>query len=425
MSAAPSTARTPTPSAAILNVARVLLLAALAISAYLTWAAFARGTLAGCGPESDCDRVLQSKWSRWFGVPVSVFAVGIDALALWGTFALAGGATPEARRRGGFVAALGALLILGGGIWFIAIQLFALRSICPYCMAAHGTGVTAALLLLFVTGKQSELCIGAFQSAGFVAAAALLVFFAGQYLQKPATGREARVVASSTNAPGTNAPGTNAPRPTFTPDFGPVSAMKRPFKIYEGLFVVDLENIPLIGPASAKHAMVNLFDYTCHHCRLMHPLIEEVQHAFSNDLAVVSLPMPLDPKCNRTIQRTSPDHANACEYARLGLGVWRVDRAKHREFDAWLMRGDQPPPVTNALDHAMHLVGTNALINALKEPWLERHLQFNIGMYELAYRQGHGNMPQFIIGPTVFQGPPTREQLIKMLADNLGLKPPP
>jgi hypothetical protein len=280
----------------------------------------------------------------------------------------------------------------------------------------------------------------------------MVVLIAGQIVHKPKTGRETRIAASSTNitpiiaatqavvspktnlaiaqAPVTNAPppvapATNAPRTTYTPDMGPVAAMKRPFKFYEGLFAVDLHDVPTLGSPSSPQAMVSLFDYSCHHCRLMHPVIHEVQKAFSNDLVIISLPMPLDGKCNRTVTRTPRAHTNACEYARLGLAVWRANHEKHREFDDWMMTGAEPPAVSEAVDRAKALLGTDALVKALNDPWVERQLQFDIAIYEVAYRQRHGSMPQLIVGSTVSEGVRTREEVLKMLTDILGLKPQP
>jgi hypothetical protein len=287
-------------------------------------------------------------------------------------------------------------------------------------------------------------------------------------VQKPPTGRESRIVVDITNVPslspatqtvvatqimavstatqqvvpaepatpGTNpavsqpATGSNPPSPaaktpvrqTYTPDMGPVSAMKQPFQFYEGMFALDLSDVPVIGAPTNGRAVISLFDYSCHHCRAMHPLIEEVQRTFSNELVVVSLPMPLDEKCNRTITRTPRVHSNACLYAHISLAVWRADRAKQTEFDEWLMTGPEPPAVTAALDRAVSLVGSNAFAAAVRDPWVQRQIQFDVAIYEVAYRSGHGSMPQLIVGSTVSEGTRSREEMLKMLADNLGLK---
>ena len=466
-------AEAPWPSATILNIVRALLLVALGVSAYLAWTSLTRGSVIGCGPESDCDRVLQSRWARWFGIPVSVFAVAVDLMTLWGTFALGPAASASARRRGWAAVTFGAMLILGAGIWFVALQFVAV-GICPYCMTAHGAGVVAALLLLFYAARPEGAGQALFRSAGYAASVALAVLFVGQVVHAPKTGRETRNFAVGSNAqsllasqaqaavrtttnlalastgplsnstsniaapmPATNipmastsnvppAPATNfVPLQVFTPGMKPVEAMRRPFKTYGGMIALDLAEVPLIGSETNAHAIVSLFDYTCHHCRLMHPVLKEVQEAFKDRLSIISLPMPLDPKCNQTVTRTSPDHSNACAYAHLALATFRANRAKHREFDEWLFTGERPPPMGLAVARAAELVGTNALAQVLRDPWIAEQIRFDVAVYEIAYRQGRGRMPQFIIGNAVAEGAFLREELLKMLDEHLGLKQTP
>src|SRR2546425_6786702 len=114
--------------------------------------------------------------------------------------------------------------------------------------------------------------------------------------------------------------------------------------------------------------------------------------------------MPLDPGCNPTVLRSHPMHTNACAYARLGLTVWRADRLKHAAFDEWLMAGEKPPPLPDATEKARQLVGAAAFDNADRDPWVERQLKFDVGLYELAYRAGQGSMPQMVVGSNVAVG---------------------
>jgi uncharacterized membrane protein/protein-disulfide isomerase len=464
-------AERPWPSAAVLNVVRVLLFVALGISAYLAWTSLTRGSVIGCGPESDCDRVLQSRWARWFGIPVSVFAIVVDLLTLWGTFALGSGSTVAKRQRGWIAVTFGAILILGAGLWFVALQ-FVSVGICPYCMAAHGAGVIAALVLLYFAVRPDGAGKAVFRVAGY-AAVALAVLLLGQMLHTPKTGRASRDFAVGSNAqtflaaqaaalaksntvststtdtalatsssnpaltPATNtsmasttnvpsSPPTNVvPVQVLTPGMKPVEAMRRPFKTYGGMVAMDLAEVPLVGSETNPQVIVSLFDYTCYHCRLMHPALTEVQSIFKDRLSIISLPMPLDPKCNHTLIQTAPDHSNACVYAHLALAMFRADRAKHREFDEWLFTGEQPPPMAQAVARAASLIGTNVLAQALRDPWVARQIQFDVSIYEIAYRQQRGAMPQLIIGNTVAEGTYDREGLIKLLGDHLGLKQTP
>lgn len=438
--------------------ARALLTLALIISAYLTWVSFSHGSAIGCGPESDCDRVLGSRWAKWLGVPVSAFAVLIDALTLWGTFQIGRAASPERSARGWLAAMLGSILILGAAVWFVALQAFAVGW-CPYCMTAHASGAVAAVYVLVQARRSGALPAGiAGRAAGF-GAVCLALLVAGQVIYRPKTGRELKDFAVGTNliltvnpaaqtsgAPSSSAslprggiitssppvlptpppPATNAsttgPAQVFTPGRVPVSAMKQPFKFHDGTAAVDLFDVPVIGSPTNAKAMLSLFDYTCHHCREMHPLLEEVQRAFSNQLVIASLPMPLDATCNRAVTRTSRAHTNACDYARLGLIVWRANRERHHEFNQFLMTGREAPPLSAATARAMQLVGTNAFSRASLDPWAEERLQFSLALYEAAYVKGHGRMPQFIVGRTIAVGLYPRDGLFKLVEENLELK---
>src|SRR4029079_8972396 len=80
------------------------------------------------------------------------------------------------------------------------------------------------------------------------------------------------VAANSTNPAA--APQKNPTRPNPLADVprpvpGPGS---KAFQIYQGRFAFDLNEVPLIGSPTARGAIVSLFDYTCHHCRVTHPI---------------------------------------------------------------------------------------------------------------------------------------------------------
>ena len=57
---------------------RLLALAALCLSVYLSSLTLGTDAIAGCdGSDAGCDEVLQSPWSQWLGVPVSVFGAAV------------------------------------------------------------------------------------------------------------------------------------------------------------------------------------------------------------------------------------------------------------------------------------------------------------------------------------------------------------
>jgi uncharacterized membrane protein/thiol-disulfide isomerase/thioredoxin len=451
-------------SPALLRAARACAAGALLISLYLAWGSIQSGLPVGCGPDSGCDRVLHSKWAYWFRIPVSVFAVITYVVLLAGSISLAPTMPAPRQRRAWTIVLPCALMVLVAAVWFVALQLFVIKAICPWCMTAHGLGFVAGLLLLIgapprqTSEKPWELeklvfiSPRALKRIALVALLGIVALIAGQVAYTPPTSKEfsqqdilAKVptnVAPVTNPVTLTTPATPAPTPTnppvvavTPPKVEPMTQVvaptlvvepkfpSRPHPIYEGRFSIDVSETPRMGSPTNRQVMVSLFDYTCHHCRLMHPILKEVQQTFSNRLVIVSLPMPLDPKCNPTVQRTHPDHANACEYARLGLTVWRASHTLHHTFEEWLFAGAKPPPLDEARAYAIRLLGDEALKRAATDPWIELQLKLNIALYELAYRSGQGSMPQMIIGSKVAVGTYPKEELLKLLGEQLGLRP--
>jgi len=424
-----------------LRAIRLFTIAAMALSAYLAWVSLTGGRAVGCGPDSGCDKVLQSRWAYWFRAPVSLFALSIYSLILGASFRLGADAGAAVQRKAWAWLVSCAMVVAGAALWFVGLQVFAVKAVCPFCMAAHACGLVGAVLLLIAapfrsapakpweSEKQVYVTPRAVRRCAFIAVVALAVLVAGQILQPHKTFVVAPVPAI-TNVPTSASPAvTNViPAATLQPPQSqpapPVARPQRMFPVYGGRFQLDLYDAPIIGSPTNEHVVVSLFDYTCHHCRLMHPLLVEAQQMFSNNLVIVSLPMPLDPTCNQTMQRHHPSHTNACEYAKLGLAVWRADRAKHHEFDDWLMTGEKPPLLEEARQRAAQLVGAAALERVMGEPWVGQQLAIDVAIYEMAYRAGQGSMPQLIVGQNVALGTYLKPDLIKLLVDNLGLPPP-
>lgn len=448
----PARSDAPVRTGALVAI-RLFTLAAMTISAYLAYIAMTGDRVVGCGPDSGCDQVLNSRWAYWLNVPVSFFALIVYSLILGASFRFSLKRDPKVQRTTWAWLVGSAIVVFGSAAWFVGIQVFVLKSFCPFCMTAHACGAIAALLI-FVnaplrspTAKPWELeqlvflAPRVFRRVAVVAALALAVLVIGQVkfehrslVVKPAdlgTNPPPAIKSNTVALAPTQVAVTNPAAPatvTATPPPAPAPPLpvtKRLVPIYSNRFQLDTFEAPILGAPTNQHVIVSLFDYTCHHCRAMHPLLHEAQAMFSNQLAIISLPMPLDPDCNPTMQKAHPSHTNACAFAKLGLAVWRADRTKHHEFDNWLMDGAKPPPLVDAQLKASQIVGAEALARALQDPWVETQLQINVAMYELSYRAQRGQMPQLIVGPNVALGTYTKPELIKLLTDNLALQPAP
>jgi hypothetical protein len=115
-------------------------------------------------------------------------------------------------------------------------------------------------------------------------------------------------------------------------------------------------------------------------------------------------------------------HTNACHYAILGLAVWRADHSKHRQFDDWVFAPERPPPIALARQYAVGLIGAIAFEKAMRDPWVAQQLEQDVAIYEAAYREKQGSMPQLILGQSVAVGTFPPEELYRLLGEHLGLK---
>src|SRR5687768_17819817 len=105
-----------------LSPIRLLLLVALGVSIYLAYVGFTGSAVAGCGPDSGCDKVLQSRWSRWFGIPVSAFSVLVYGALFAATFRFNRKAEPATQRTAWrFIIPLSVLCVLSV-LYFASLQ---------------------------------------------------------------------------------------------------------------------------------------------------------------------------------------------------------------------------------------------------------------------------------------------------------------
>jgi hypothetical protein len=380
-------------------------------------------------------------------MPVSVLALIVDLTLLLTTFSCGNKSTPKQRRGAWEIMVPCAVLVLGGALWFVALQAFVLHRFCPWCMAAHVCGAIAAVLLLVrvpVTEsperRDKDPAVSRSTAVKFAALALLAIALLG-VAQTFAPGKTYSVavvpIAPSNSVIETSAPNVqvnatppavsatniSATKPAITQSNVPVAILTnavppstiagaQTFDVFNGRIRLDLAQAPVWGSPDAPHKLISLYDYTCHHCREMHERVVAVQRSFGNKLAVVSLPMPLDAQCNPTIRRTHPLQTNACVYAKLGLSVWRAKRDAIQTFDDWLFGFEKPPPLADVTNKAVQLVGTVAFEAAIRDPWIEQQLRMDMDLFAISMRDyRNGSMPQFIIGSNIISGTLSTEEL--------------
>lgn len=404
----------------------------LVTSIYLAWASLSSSALAGCGQGAafDCSNVLHSKWSTIASVPVSIPAsalhLSVLALLAW---------NPRSRRQQAIrwnALGFAALSAGAGALWFIGLQVFALGHICPYCMVVHVAGLVlaTAFFLTGAVGAKSLKQIGAFVVVSLAAFIGVQSFNAVptqydviEYPENVATSASEPTNASSDgNSELFESPTTNASPELFeapsrpedqtslqtAPALRALLAVVNPAILLQAQVEVEqqakpnkvrlLSNVeldtnawPLIGRTDAEMVFVEMFDYTCPHCQKTHKAVEEARKKLGDKLAIMTLPVPLDGKCNPTVQSTHSSHAESCDLSKLAISVWLVEPIKFDGFHSFLM--EETPSYTQAVAKAKTVVDAARLDEILRSKTPGEYIGRHVSLYQ---RAGSGTIPKLL-----------------------------
>lgn len=158
---------------------------------------------------------------------------------------------------------------------------------------------------------------------------------------------------------------------------------------------------PIIGSPNAKHIFVELFDYTCPHCRATQQAIRGARERFKGELAVIVLAVPLSRACNDTVTTEHSSHRESCDLAKYSIAVWRIAPDKFEQYHEYLMTTEPVPSAALAKSRAAQLVGAEALDKELAQPNVARYISKHVEMYR---KMGAGPIPKLVFATTALTG---------------------
>jgi hypothetical protein len=180
---------------------------------------------------------------------------------------------------------------------------------------------------------------------------------------------------------------------------------------------LDVYRYPHLGDPEAPHVIVEVMDYTCHHCRAMYPFLETARKLYGPEIALVLCPIANNSKCNIFIDHSHPAHANSCEYQHLALSVWFAAPEKFEAYHHWLMATEPVPSVDEATARAEELVLKGKLEQYRDDPLMIRMKGDN---HRLWHEIG-GSLPMLFIEGRKTGGVPTsEEEFLEALAKLIG-----
>ena len=179
---------------------------------------------------------------------------------------------------------------------------------------------------------------------------------------------------------------------------------------------LDVRQWPLVGSPDAKYVFVEMFDYTCPHCRDMHHAVEEAFEKYGDNLAVITLAVPLSTECNNQIGRTKPPHRESCELANLAVAVWKLKPEKHREYHGWLLGAGRSRTAAEARTQALKIVDEDKLQTLLKKGLPQKFIASHVKLYA---RAGRGSIPKVLFPNVTLTGNVGSERLIATIEREL------
>ena len=244
-------------------------------------------------------------------------------------------------------------------------------------------------------------------SAADVAASLLILLPAGQpfidrlLFQNPGDTKTGPSESADHSDSGTPAD-TRTSADTGTPEeAAPQPAEPRIISAAGDKFRLNIRQWPLLGNPEAKYVFVEMFDYTCPHCRNTHLAIKQAFRRYGGDLAVVALVVPLHPNCNKASRSGNSQNADSCELARLAVAVWRVRPADFMSYHDWMFEGGRNRTAAEARKHAEMLVCAEQLQNELARRTVGEYISRHVELYQ---KVGSGSVPKLLFPRSVMTG---------------------
>lgn len=357
-------------------VAAALLALALGCALYLGWQSAAGSSVVGCGPESGCGQVLTSRWSRLMGMPVSMLGAGMYAALLVVSLRIKRDSIIQQR-----IVRAGAVLVLGGALWFTIVQAFILKSFCPWCCTTHLLASAGALVLLYAFRRSADSPdVPAPGMPAFALPAAAVV---GMIVLQSFSPEPERIVQNKLS-------------------HSVVEAASGRLSLYRGQISFDPLTLPCIGVPGLGATAVVIFDYTCPHCRELHRTLTQIEEQRRGLIHVVLVPGAYE--------------ADAWEIHRMMLALWKINPGAYHHVDAQLMDGSVNADRGEVLEAVQkELKGRFFELAWAQSGWVQDTKRLGEDLMASNAKEANAStLPQVMIGDRVLTGSPRSETLIEL-----------
>jgi uncharacterized membrane protein len=351
----------------------------LVLCLVLWWIGLSEDPVLGCGA-GGCGAVLGTRWAKVFRIPVAWYAAFFYAVWV---------ACEFVKIRGHRVWFAGAAA--GAALWFIVVQAFILKAFCPWCMSVHTVGLFLGGLVLIADGQTA---LKRFLPVGLASCLGLgLAQVYGprdpSHLMEVMDGKAGEIADS------------------------------RYVSFDGGKIRFSLDEYPRLGTPSAKHVVVELFDYQCISCRVMSGYAKALVEAYPEQVSVLLVPVPMDSACNHFLAGGG-HYEGSCAISRIALALWAAQPASFGDFHEALM---SDPSEALARDLALAFMDQAQIDAALKDEHLQSLLEANIRTWKRLSGTS-SSLPKLLVSDRrVLHGlPASRKAFLEIMKTELSLE---
>jgi uncharacterized membrane protein len=189
-----------------------------------------------------------------------------------------------------------------------------------------------------------------------------------------------------------------------------LASQSRITDILKGRLFFDIYEEAYLGSPEAPNVVIELFDYTCQHCRETHKRVHSALRRYGDQLAFVVMPVPLELRCNKFMKSARPQNAGACNLAKIALIVSKLEPSQFAKFHEWMMANkEKPRRYEQALVRAYQDVGQLRVRGGLEDAddidtRIARHVNIFANLGNEWSSSAQFGMPVFIAGDKIASG---------------------
>lgn len=166
------------------------------------------------------------------------------------------------------------------------------------------------------------------------------------------------------------------------------------------------KGLPSKGKSSAKHYIINFYDYNCGYCKVMEPMFEQALKEY--DLQVVYVNIPVIKESSKKL-------------AIVGQSIYNIDSQKYFDYHDHFMSAGYPATDQNSLKALVKRIGVSwdKVVDEMKSNRPQKQIGKSL---DDSMKLKIAGTPYLIVDGKEYRGAITSYEVLKTILDNQSMK---